>query len=109
MKSIIKKITAITMAFTLLGSGTAIAKNVSPKSDNTLTASAATCQHHGYHYTTRSNWRPVLSKSYQIGPKLWHTYQERTVYIRCGSCSKITSTYTESRIVYTYDNYRELW
>ena len=40
MKNVIKKISAIAMAFTLLGVGTVVTKSVAPKSDNTLTACA---------------------------------------------------------------------
>ena len=45
MKNVIKKIASIAMAFTLLGTGTAVTKNLNPKFDNTLVASAA-CQYH---------------------------------------------------------------
>ena len=96
MKNIIKKITAITMAFTLLGSGTAIAKNVSPKSDNTLTASAATCLHHGYRYSTTSNW--VVYRVEPLTGKV-KLHQKRTVYVRCGSCDRVVNTYIEYRSV----------
>ena len=41
MTNVIKQISALAIAFTLLGTGTTLAKNVNPKSDNTLTASAA--------------------------------------------------------------------
>ena len=41
MKNIIKKVTAFAMAFTLLGAGTTAVKTISPKSDTTITASAA--------------------------------------------------------------------
>ncbi|HOA00569.1 hypothetical protein [Ruminococcus sp.] len=41
MKNMIKKIAAIAMAFTLIGTGTAATKIISPRSVNTLTASAA--------------------------------------------------------------------
>jgi len=41
MKNIIKKISAVAMAFTLLGAGTVITKKVSPKSDTSISASAA--------------------------------------------------------------------
>ena len=44
----LKKVTAAAMAFVLLGTGTAITKTVSPKSDNTLSASAAV---YGQRYT----------------------------------------------------------
>ena len=40
MKNVIKKIASIAMAFTLLGTGTAVTKTISPKFDNTLVASA---------------------------------------------------------------------
>ena len=40
MKNVIKKIASIAMAFTLLGTGTAVTKTISPKSSNTLVASA---------------------------------------------------------------------
>ena len=42
MKNIIKKITAFAMAFTILGSGTTVSRYVSPKSDNSIVANAAT-------------------------------------------------------------------
>ena len=44
MKNVIKRIASIAMAFTLLGTGTAVTKTISPKSNNTIIASAAdTC------------------------------------------------------------------
>lgn len=44
MKKAIKKIAAVAMAFTLLGTGTTIAKTVNPKSVTTLSVHAA-CNH----------------------------------------------------------------
>ena len=41
MKNIIKKIASIAMAFTLLGTGTAVTKTISPNYGSTLTASSA--------------------------------------------------------------------
>ena len=41
MKNIIKKIAASAMAFALIGTGTTVTKSLSPKSDTTITASAA--------------------------------------------------------------------
>lgn len=49
MKNAMKKISAIAMAFTLLGSGTAVIKNVAPKFDNSITVSAAS-YHYDYDY-----------------------------------------------------------
>lgn len=96
MNNIIKKIAAFTMAFTLLGSGAAIAENVSPKSFNNLTASAASCQHHGYCYRTTSNW-----STYAVGIKAGKVtcYQSRRVNVKCGTCDKVTYSYTEYRTV----------
>ncbi|SHM12459.1 hypothetical protein [Ruminococcus flavefaciens] len=52
MKNTIKKITAIAMAFTLLGTGTAISKSVNPQSSSTLVANAADyCPSHNGTYT----------------------------------------------------------
>ncbi len=85
MKNIIKKISAIALAITILGGGTTISKNVSSKSNHTLTASAATCLHHGYRYKSTTNW-------------VTYNYIEvRTVYIKCGSCGKTIDKYYEAR------------
>ncbi|MBQ6040458.1 MAG: hypothetical protein K5705_01945 [Oscillospiraceae bacterium] len=43
MKQVIKKITAIALAFTLIGAETAITKTIAPQADNSITAHAATC------------------------------------------------------------------
>ena len=53
MKNVIKRISAVAMAFTLLGTGTVITKKISPKSYNTLTASAA-CSHNCRYYSSYS-------------------------------------------------------
>lgn len=54
MKNVIKKISAIAMAFTLFGTGSTIAKNNSTESKNGLTASAAWCPAYNcQHYSVR--------------------------------------------------------
>ncbi len=45
MKNVIKKIASLTMAFTLLGTGTAVSKTIAPQFDNTIIANAASCNH----------------------------------------------------------------
>ena len=55
MKNIIKKISAVAMAFTLLGAGTAITKKVAPKANNNITAQAL-CQ---FHRTDNVTWKRV--------------------------------------------------
>ena len=74
MKKVIKKFSAILMAFIILGTGTALTKMISPKTQTILTASAATCTKcHGGSY-----W--VKSTSQQVGLHL-------TVYYNtCGLC-----------------------
>ena len=64
MKNAMKKISAIAMAFTLLGSGTAIIYNAAPKFDNSITASAASPN-----YTSCYWWysRPSSNKCYSNG------------------------------------------
>lgn len=74
MKNIVKKIAAVTMAFTLLGTGTVITNTIKPQTNITLTAHAASCQYHGkqtyriqylgeiwYEYT----WLNVLRREHQ--------------------------------------------
>lgn len=58
MKNIIKKIASIAMAFTLLGTGTAVTKTISPNYGSTLTASSANsvCQ---YHHGTKRNGKTI--------------------------------------------------
>ncbi len=52
MKKLITKVSAIAMAALLLGTGTALTKTISPKSDNVLTAHAKFCSgSHDYHYS----------------------------------------------------------
>lgn len=85
MRKIIKKISSIAMAIIILGGGTTITKNVSLKSNHTLTVSAASCLHHGYRYSSKTNW-------------ITYNYIEvRTVYIKCGSCGKTVDKYYEVR------------
>ncbi|WP_028518095.1 hypothetical protein [Ruminococcus flavefaciens] len=81
MKKIVKKISAIAMAFTILGTGTAITKYVSPKSDNTLIAHAE-CR----------NCHNILT--------CWFTYTTKTgsgnsyLYtVHCGSCRRALYSY----------------
>lgn len=94
MKNTLKKIASIAMAFTLLGAGTAITKNVSPKSDNTITASAA-CQYHDGSYANGryiTNYRLDTSNySYYKSGGKW--YKQTARYCRC--CGSFTGWFTE--------------
>ncbi len=55
MKDAIKKISAFAMAFTLLGTGTAISNTISPKFDNSITVNAAFNSYNGTVKTQGSN------------------------------------------------------
>ncbi|MBP5579081.1 MAG: hypothetical protein J6X56_06335 [Ruminococcus sp.] len=94
MKNVLKKVSAIALAFTLLGSGTAIAKNVNPKSVNTLTASAA-CQYHhgtvvnGYYI---NNYR-LNESNYNYYKKNGKWYKETEMLCKC--CGGHVGWYTQ--------------
>lgn len=76
MKNVFKKVSAIALAFTLLGSGTTIEKNVNPKSVNTLTANAA-CQYHRADNTyVVQKWESWYSDGYIYEVK----------YLNCNCC-----------------------
>ena len=70
MKNMINKIASVAMAFTLLGAGTTVAKNVNPKSDNTLVASAA-CQ---YRDGSIKNGKRIVNYYTENGYKKWNTF-----------------------------------
>lgn len=88
MKNVIKKIASIAMAFTLLGTGTTVTKTISPKSDNTIVAEAASCKHNckwyerdfiylkrnsssGYGYDAQHAYEMVCSKcNYPVNHKI---------------------------------------
>jgi len=101
MKNILKKVSAIAMAFTLLGTGTAITKNVSPETTTPSITASAACSHHGYCYRSTGNWETYKVEAVLIkkSPKVYgvRLYQRRLVSIHCGTCSKVTSSFYEYR------------
>ena len=107
MKNVIKRITAVAMAFTMLGTGTAITKTISPQSVNFSVTASAACNH-SCPYATYSNWydsgRP--REMYEWRANWWDLgrieyrylyYQKRTVYWHCKSCGKVLYTTYEYR------------
>ncbi len=64
MKNVIKKIAATAMAFTLLGTGTTISKNISPNSLNTIIANAKTGEWNYWDYPV-----PDYRKCYGYGSR----------------------------------------
>lgn len=97
MKNVIKKIAAVAMAFTMLGTGTAITETIAPKTDNSIVASAAsyapsTCKHSAPTYKTYSNkW---VAGTFQEGIFIFTLYK-RYVYTRCSNCGYVFYTTTE--------------
>lgn len=81
MKNVIKKISAIAMALTLLGTGTAIIKKVDPKAANTLVACAA-CQ---YHDGSKLNGKTITNYDENKAKKTGAKY--------CKCCGKFTGWY----------------
>lgn len=106
MKNVIKKIAASVMAFTLLGTGTAITKTVSPKSDTTIVANAA-CNHNCGRYEMYSTWRTygyvykqVRTKNGYVSVKIGEK-QCRTVYTYCNYCNQsVGQAYLSYRTLY---------
>ena len=94
MKNIIKKISATAMAFTLLGTGTTVAKTINPKFDNSITASASAdnCQH--YITRTDSGWQ-----SDYVERHWFHTerHEKRVTTEYCYKCHRTIKTYTQKR------------
>ena len=70
------------MAFTLIGTGTSIAKSVNPKAYNTIVASAA-CQ---YHDGSTLNGKVISNFNTDTAKKTGKRY--------CLCCGKETGTYT---------------
>ena len=98
MKNVIKKIAATAMAFTILGTGTAVTKSIAPKMDNSIVASAA-CHAHGQFVKTAYDWR------YEYTSTKWETFYDyginryvtitpgvavyrRVKYKQCQECGK---------------------
>ncbi len=82
MKHVLKKISAIAMAFTLLGAGTAITKNVAPQSIPTLTANAGNNPNDPWTY----NWDYIGTCQRCVvyhwnGSQSTYTYNNLSVYI----------------------------
>lgn len=61
MKNVIKKISALAMAFTLIGAGSTIVTKVSPNSDTTITASAASIRAGAYKVRSSFNYEIPFS------------------------------------------------
>ncbi|WP_303789885.1 hypothetical protein [Ruminococcus flavefaciens] len=94
MKNVLKKVSAIAMALTLLGSGTAIATKIDPKSDTTITASAA-CQ---YHHGTVVQGRYI--ENARLDYNNYYYYKENGKWYKktarvCRSCGAFVGWYTE--------------
>lgn len=111
MKNVIKKIAAVAMAFTMLGTGTAITETIAPKTNNSIVASAAsyapsTCKHSGSTYKTYSNWWDIVSSFTYYNEDLrcnvtisLVTKQWRYVYTRCSKCHYVLASKAQYRNV----------
>lgn len=89
MKNLLKKISAVAMAFTLLGTGTAISKN-SPKPTNTLTAHAEFA-HNCSSYKYEDNTKTLINISLQplAYEKIYYYYNHNVT--KCAVCGKTLS------------------
>lgn len=104
MKNVIKKIASVAMALTLLGTGSAVTKTVTPQTDNTITASAASCNHRTP-YAVYGNWQTTWKEYLDYKFNWWALqtqykycyHQKRTVEMRCVNCDYVFSTSYETR------------
>ena len=89
------------MAFTLLGTGTEVTKNINPKSDNTIVASAA-CKHSGYRYVVHGQWKVSASANDPLAALdilINGVPYVRTESVKCGRCGGVVYTYNEYKRV----------
>ena len=91
MRNIAKKIAAFALAFTLLGTGTAVTKTISPDFNTAITASA-TCYHSGQPWVTYGEWRStgydrdiIQYRNLVVGHEWQYT---RLNWYHCSSCGK---------------------
>jgi len=101
MNTIIKKISAIAMAFTLIGTGTAITKTISPKSNNTLVSYAATVGRNTPHIHGQFVYHRYKTKNFKYNDFFdsmgeYHSYytwdEVDTSY--CRACDGVVSSKT---------------
>ncbi len=108
MKNIIKKITALTMALTLFGSGAAITKTISPESVNVGITADAACSHSNPRATYKSWYTeyelPTGETRFNLWKlkweRQWSIHEKRAVEWKCSSCgARLFTTYqTRTRI-----------
>ena len=115
MKNVIKKISAIALAFTLLGTGTAVTKIIAPQFDTAITASAA-CKNHVVSSSSYGSWKEYKTTHDGWWRCEWQKWYKRTV--KCSRCGKTlytnykkeywktytSSTYTGNGISHSYDS-----
>ena len=101
MKNVIKRITAVAMAFTMLCTGTAITKTISPQSVNFSVTASAACNHSCPYRTLgpAEYYRPkVLLESkvnWLAGGRIeqkYRYYQRNAVRWNCKSCGTVLYT-----------------
>lgn len=95
MNKLVKRIAVAAMAFTVIGSGSAIATTVNPTATNTIVASAVYCPAHNGIYTEEHLDYICIT---QLAGRRCRKYHKH-IYTRCAVCGKIlkdrTSTYYE--------------
>ena len=116
MKKALKKLAAVAMAFTMLGTGTAFTNTITPQANNSITAYAAFCQNCQNHnnggaycistyytdWVTYNEWNETHEYKDKETKKwkyivIHHSEQYRDVITCCGICGKEFSRYREYR------------
>lgn len=99
MRNIVKKVAAFALAFTLLGTGTAVTKTISPDFNTAITASAACYHNYGQPWVSYGEWRKTgyerdityfqRNTTYNKGLVIGHEVQwTRLNWYHCSSCGQ---------------------
>ena len=115
MKNVIKKISAIALAFTLLGTGTTVTKTIAPQFYTSITAHAASCNKcHGGSYYMKAEYTEWGYKDGIYTLNIWGSplkvgYREhRYSWSRCAICGYETPKTEETRDIIT-NPVQKLW
>ena len=100
MKNVIKKVAAVAMAFTLLGTGSAVTKTINPKFDTAITASAAYCNH-VVGSSSYGAWEDESKITYRGVCK----YVDKRQPVKCVKCKKTLWYRHEEKCYQYYDTY----
>ena len=90
MKNVIKKISSVALAFTLLGTGTTVTNKFYANSNTVIIASAAKCNGHNNPYKRWSRWEKTGNRE-KDGWRTWVEWTRHESWF-CTSCGAFLGT-----------------